>query len=391
MAVDWSRGDISHRLTVLALDPSKLTVRKEIDGVVSEGEISFDYYSDTRISADVSLIAPVGEQPWDGTSALRLTRTTIDYTGVIDESPIGTFFVKPSDDAVSWSDNGNMRTWKFHLVSMLYGIKTRTLVKPLAIGKGSKALDVVKSRVKSSLGRSPVIAGNAKNYSFSKTVEFDAGSTELSVIMDVLELAGDTITVDALGNVIVKPYVAPSKTGATFTVDSSDQRTLLIGPVDGGVARQSVPERTVISATGTVKVADGVYKSSGTNSDGTTHQAGDTKYKNEQKTYYAYAAAKSGHWSTKAIRGYTLDDYRHISDMEPFTQDQAQKLANRYLSEQQNNIVESLTHSLRYMPLREGDIEMLHHAGSSRRWQISSADLSLPSWVWRLQLKGGWA
>lgn len=364
MAVDWSRGDISHRLSVFMLDPNKLTVRRQVDGVVVGGELSLDYYSDTRASADISLIAPVGEQPWDGTAAMRLVRTTYDHTGVLDESPLGTFLVKPDDNAVSWSDYGDMRTWTFQLVSILYGVKSQVVTRPLAVGKGAKALATVKSRFKSPIGRTPKVYGNAKDYSFSSAVEYDAGTSELSVLMDILDKAGDRLTVDEWGVPTVKRYTAPSKLGATFSVDSSDPRTILVGPVKGGVARQAVPERVTVASTGT--------------------------YNKEQKTFYADAKAKSGHWSTHAVRGYTLDDFRNVSDMEPFTQAQAQKLANQYLKEQQNNVEESLSHSLLYRPLNAGDVERLTHAGETRRWMISSADLDLHSWVWRLQLKGGW-
>lgn len=365
MAVDWSRGDISHRLSVFMLDPSSLSVRGQAKGVVASGELSLDYYSDTRASADISIIAKVGDQPWDGTAAMRLVRTTYDYTGILDESPLGTFFVKPDENAVSWSDYGDMRTWTFQLVSILYGIKAQVLTRPLVLGKGAKALSTVKSRFKSPIGRTPSVDGNAKDYRFSSAVEYDAGTSELSVLMDILDKAGDRLSVNELGTPTVKRYTAPSKLGATFTVDSADPRTLLVGPVDGGVARQAVPERVIVSSTGT--------------------------YKDEQKTFYAYAKAKSGHWSTRAVRGYTLDDYRNVSDMEPFTQAQAQKLANQYLKEQQDNIEESLTHSLLYRPLKDGDVEKLTHGGETRRWLISSADLDLSSWVWRLQLKGGWS
>lgn len=390
MAVDWSRGDISHRLSVQLLDPVRLTVRGEVDGVVADGEVSLDYYSDTRASARISLVAPIGKQVWDGTAAMRLIRTTWDYTGVLDTAPLGTFLVKPDADAVSWSDDGDMRTWEFDLVSILYGTETQVLTRPLALGKGAKALDTVKARLKNPLGRTPTIAGNAKNYSFTKTVEYDAGTSELSVMLDLLDKAGDRLTVDEYGTINIGLYTAPSKLGATYSVDSSDPRTLLVGPVNGGVARQAVPERVTIAASGSIQVDDGEYKRSGTRSDGSSYSAGDPKYKSEQKTYYADAQAKSGHWSTHAIRGYTLDDFQSISDMEPFTQAQAQKLANAALAEHQNNIMESLSHSLRYMPLRAGDIELLTHAGETRRWQVASADLDLSSWVWRLQLKGGW-
>ena len=390
MAVDWSRGDISHRLSVFLLDPNKLTVRRQVNGVVREGEVSFDYYSDTRVSAQISLVAPIGEEPGDGNSAIRLVRTTYDHTGVLDEAPIGTFFVKPEDDAVSWSDVGDTRTWSFRLISILGGAEVQVLPKPVTMGKGAKVLSTVKSRFKNQLGRTATVAGNAKDYSFSKAVEYDAGTSELSLMLDLLDLAGDRLSVDDMGIPTVSLYRTPAKLGATFTVDSADPRTLLVGPVEGGSAKQAVPARVVVAANGSIDVANGTYKSGGTRSDGTTYRAGDTKYKSEQKTYYATAKAGSGHFSTKAVRGYTLDDFHSESDMEPFTQAQAQKLADTYLKTQQNNIVESISHSLRYRPLREGDIEQLTHAGETKRWMISSADLDLGTWVWKLDLKGGW-
>lgn len=389
MAVDWSRGDISHRLSVFMLDPSKLTVRREVSGVVVGGELSLDYDSDTRMSASISLITPIGQEPWDGTSAMRLVRTTWDYTGAIDEATLGTFLVKPDPNAVSWNDVGDMRTWTFDLVSILYGVRTQVLTRPLVMGKDAKVLKTVKDHFKNPLGRTPRITGNAADYSFSKAVTYDAGTSELSFINDLLEKAQDRLTVDENGTPVVDVYMAPRIKPVTFVVDSSDQRTLLIGPVAGGVARQGVPERVTVASSGSVQVADGKYTSAGTRSDGTKYKAGDTKYKSEQRTYYADAQASKGHWSTHAIRGYTLDDFRHVSDMEPFTQEKTQELATRYLLDQQE-YEEAITHSLRYRPLREGDVERLIHAGSSRKWFISTADLDLASWVWRLQLRGGW-
>lgn len=381
---DWTRGDLSHSLRLLMVDPLNLkSVRGELSGVVRSGSYELDYYSDTRMGASVTL---VGDHGWDGTSAIRVVHEVSDWTGLLWDEVLGTFYVPA--DGLKWRWEGDARISELDLRSTLHGMETNVCPSTLTIGKGSTTFGVLRNVCKT-ISRPYRIDSDAKDSKYSKAVTYPPNTSYLSVCMDVCDRAGNRVDVARDGTVVFHGYTAPSKKSASWEEDAGVPGTLVVGPISGGDAGLAVPERVIVSATGKVQVRDGTYATSGTRSDGTKYKKGDPKYKEEDRTITAKAVQPSGHRSRHAVRGFCIDDFIQVSDMTPFTQAQADKLAARYLKEA-SELVESMSHGLMYRPLREGDVERLTHRGETRRWQVASASLDLSTFAWSLELKGGW-
>lgn len=354
---DWTRGDLSHNLRVLMVDPLNLsTIRGELSNVEVDGQLNLDYYSDTRMSATIST---VGDDGWDGTAALRLVHEVHDYTGPLWTETLGTFYVPP--DGLTWEwENEETKRSQYSLVSTLYGLKTNKIsTDSMTIGKGATALGVMRTAF-SKTSRPYTILGGAKDSSYSQAVAIERSSDYLTVVMDACEKANDTLSVDANGKATVSAYVAPSSKAASWSDNPNNPNTLVIGPISGGDAGLAVPERVTVAAT------------------------------NGKESVIGKATQPAGHRSSHARRGFCIDDYITDATVSPFTNAQATKLAERYLKEQ-SQLVETLHHGLRYRPLREGDIEALTWPGTTtRRWQVASASLDFSTWTWELDLKGGW-
>lgn len=354
---DWTRGDLSHSLRVLTVDPLNLsTVRGELSNVQAQGQLTLDYYSDTRMSATISTL---GDDGWDGTSALRLVHEVSDYTGLLWTETLGTFYVPP--DGLTWEwENEETKANTYELVSTLYGVRANKVsTDSMAIGKGATALGVIRSAF-SKIRRPYRIVGGAKDSTYSQAVAIDRSSDYLSIVMDACDKANDRLSVDANGIVTVEAYAAPSSKAASWQDDPRNPNTLVIGTISGGDAGLAVPERVTISST------------------------------NGKDSVIGAATQASGHRSSHDRRGFCLDTYITDATVSPFTNAQAKKLADRYLKEA-SAPVESLSHGLRYRPLREGDVEALTWPGTTtRRWQVASANLDLTSWTWELSMKGGW-
>lgn len=381
---DWTRGDLSHNLRVIMVDPYNLKdVRGEVSYVERSGRYSLDYYADTRMGASLTL---VGAHGWDGISAIRLVHEVSDYTGLLWEETLGTFYV--TADGHKWEWVGDTRVDTLELKSTLYGMETNVTPNTFTIGKNAKALSVLK-RVCKIISRPHRVDKGTRDAGYSKAVTYPPGTSYLSICMKVCDKAGDRVDVARDGTVVFHTYTPPSKKSPAWYDDTSVEGTLISAPFSGGDAKLAVPERVVVSATGKEKVRDGTYQRAGQRSDGTTYKKGDPKYKEVDKTITATAVQPSGHLSRHAVRGFCIDDFIQLSDMSPFTQSQADKLAKQYLKEA-SELVEEASCTMGFRPLREGDVFSLTHAGETRRWQIASADLDLNTFTWSLQLKGGW-
>lgn len=352
-AIDWSRGDLSHRLRVLMLDPQNLTtVRGELRNVNVGGKLDLSYYSDTRMGASIDT---AGDDGWDGSAALRLVHEVHDFTGLLLTEPLGTFHVTKRD----WKKTDGGETGaSYTLSSPLAGLASAKVPINYGIGRGVKALDAMR-KVFGQTTTPYAIAGGARNYTFSKAVIYEPGTTFISILFDLCDRSNNRLSVDALGRVTVSPYVSPTSKAPSFTTDASDERGQFVPQLTGGDAALERYGRVIVAA------------------------------KDGDRLITAQASAPAGNRASERYRGYTKDDFRQLNDMSPFTKAQAQALAKRYLNADLTTD-QKCSHSLTYRPLREEDVELLTIGGSSYRWHVYSASLDLASWTWNLDLRGGW-
>lgn len=352
---DWTRGDLSHRLQVLMVDPLNLsTIRGELEGVVRGGSYDLGYYTDTRMGASIKTFTPSGPDNWDGTAALRLVHIVSDYTGDLWQETLGTFYVTGRDWEIS---EGNYST-DYKLSGTLHGLETNVTPRSYTVAKGARALDVIK-RIMKTTSRPYYIEGGARNVAYSSPVVYDAGTSYLSILFDVCDRSRNRLNVVRDGRVVVGPYTAPSQKAATFSTVAGDPHGLFIGPFSTGDAGLELPERAIVEAT------------------------------KDNKTITGTAIAKAGTRQRHNRRGYGIDDFRTLTNLSPFSQKQADALAARYLATADTE-ERTAEHGLLYRPLREGDIELLTVGNDTRRWHIKNAKLDLASWTWDLSLRGGW-
>lgn len=345
-AVDWSRGDLSHRFEVLQVDPLNL---KDVRGRIQEpsgGELDLDYYGDTRMAAKVEEFG----SSWDGTSALRIVHTVYDYTGDLFTETLFTGYVTKA------SHRKSVRTYE--LASTLHGLETNVNPGAFTISAGSKALSVCKL-IFDRVSRPYRIEPGAGDYLFNGAVVYEPGSSYLSILFDIMDKSGNRISTDENGIVTISKYVRPSKRTPDWDESTADIRTCIIGAPEYSDNSMTMPERSIVHAE---KDGDSITVTS---------------------------LAPSGTHTRHAVRGYCIDDWHEENDLSPFTRAAAQKLADEYLS----NALEldnEMYHGLLYRPLREGMVERLADNGEVRRWQVADAALDFNSWTWEINFKGGW-
>ena len=352
MAIDWTRGDLRHGLTVLQVDPTDLTdVRGELRGVTG-GKLDLQYYGDTRMGAKLET---TGAHDWDGSAALRLVHTVSDYTGVLLVEPIFTGFVTEA----SWEGESDARKVSWTLNSTLHAMESAVVGWPYSVAAGSKALGVI-AQMCASLGRPCRIDQSAHEYLFSSNKVYEAGSTYASILFDVCDRSDNRMSVDAEGVVTFSAYELPASRGVDYDASELGERGAVIGPVSGDAMGLDAPARVVVRA-----------------------EDGD-------KSVTGAALAPDGSPSSAKVRGFRNDRFETVSDLTPFTTEAARALAQRYLDADLSE-VPAIKHGLLYHPLREGAIERLTmRDGSTARWMVSGASLDLTKWTWELDLKGGW-
>lgn len=345
-AVDWSRGDLSHRFEAFQVDPLNLV---DVRGRIAEpsgGELNLDYYGDTRMAAKVEEFG----SSWDGTSALRIVHTVYDWTGDLLTETLFTGYVTKV--------NRRNDTVTYELASTLHGLETNVTPGAFSVSAGSKALDVCK-RIFKTVSRPYRIEPDAGDYLFSGAVVYEAGSSYLEILFDLMDKSGNRISTDEDGIVTISRYVRPMLRTPDWDESTAYERTCIVGAPEYSDNSMTAPERVIVHA----------------------EKDGDT--------VTVTSLAPSGTFTRHAVRGYCIDDYHEENDLSPFTRAAAQKLADQYLATALEPNRE-MFHGLLYRPLREGMVERLRDRGETLRWQVSDATLDFSTWVWEINFKGGW-
>jgi hypothetical protein len=351
-AVDWSRGDLTHGVYALMVDPGNLAdVRGQLRGVTG-GRLDLAYYGDTRMGAE---LVTHGAHEWDGSAAIRVVHTVSDYAGQLLQETLFTGYVT----AAAWEGEGADLVTTWTLSGTLHGAEADVAETGYSVAKGSSALEVI-GKICRTIGRPFVIGPTAVEYVLGSNKVYEAGTAWLSVLNDLANASGNRIGVDELGRLTVERYVAPSSRGVDWVADEREPRGMVIGEVTGDIGELDAPDRVVVRAENGDSVVTGM------------------------------AYAPSGSSVSKGVRGYRVTRFEVASDLSPFTVDSARTLAKRYLDESGGELP-AIHHGLMYRPMREGMIERLtRRDGTSARWMVSGASLDLSAWTWDLDLKGGW-
>lgn len=345
---NWTKGAIEHDLHAVMVDPLTLKdVRGQLAGTNRAGALTLKYYGDTRAGLTLTTTVREGESDgWDGTAALRLVHTVGEWS-----EDLFTGYVTD----VSYEDASGMRTTSYTLNSVLYGLSAEYVGNPYTVGAGAMGLDVLKNLFKHCSKPYSVGAGVA-DYRFGKATVYTPDQTILNVAYDVADKMTDRLGVSADGTITVTKYTSPAKRSPDFELDTSDARAVTIAPVSYSDNRLEKPARAIVVAT-----------------------QGDEQL-------VGIATVGSGSEYAAARRGYTLDSYYMETDLDPFTQERANAVAQTRLKTA-SDFSATIELETMYMPLQTGAIVRLSHAGGTANYLISVATLDLGSWLWKLTLK----
>lgn len=326
-AYDWRDLTRQGKFTFQCVSPSNLNdVYGELEGVdLSSSSLEWAYYTDTRTSGQLSIIG----DGWVRGSYIRAIYEIPEWGF---STVLGTYIVTSDDSSRA---NG---AWHYdvQLQSTLYGLSTDKLVRPRTIATNASALSAIKTIVSEAQYYQGVYSG-AKDVKVKTPQVLETGTTRLAALYSLCTLTSNRLDVDPRGRVTVSPYVLPSAKVPKYRIDLTDPR----GIAHDDLSRSTNWHEMVDTVAVSFKYSESVKK-------------GD-KTESVQREINAYAKVSANLHQAHQKRGYTITDFRSLSELSPQTQAQAQKLANQYLKEQAAELVEwELT--TEYLPLTEGDV-----------------------------------
>lgn len=364
MALDWKDLTREDRLTFLMVSPTSLNdVYGELEGVdLSNSSLDAAYYTDVRTSGTLSVVG----DGWVRGSLIRVVHEVPSWGW---KRTIGTYIV--TDDMASRS-NG---VWRYDLTlqSMLYGLSTDLLVRPWTIAKNAMALKAMRDCLNAAVYKHTIVSG-ANDYKLKTPQVMESGTSRLACLYSLCTMANDRLDVNPNGYVTVSKYVKPASLAPSARIDLSDPRGIALDDLSRSTDWLQMVDTAAVS----FKYSDTVKK----NGKSTT----------VQKEINAYAKVSSSLHQAHGVRGFTVTDFRSLSELTPQTAARAQQLANQYLKE---NAPELVTWELTttYLPVWEGDVvELVVHDGLNayqgiRKCLVRNVELDLGTMTMHLTLK----
>lgn len=364
MALDWKDLTREDKLTFLMVSPTNLNeIYGELDGVdLSSSSLDAEYYTDTRTSGSLTVVG----DGWIRGSLIRVVHSVPAWGWT---RTLGTYIVT-NDEAKR--ENG---VWKYELTlqSMLFGLSTDLLVRPWTVAKNAMAIKAMRDCLNAAAFKHTIVSG-ANDYKLKTPQVMESGTSRLACLYSLCTMANDRLDVDGNGCVTVSKYVNPASKVPSARIDLSDPR----GVAFDDLTRSTDWLQMVDIAAVSFKYSDSVKKGN--------------KTETVQREINAYAKVSSSMHQAHAQRGYTVTDFRSVSELTPQTAAQAQKLANQYLKENAPELVEwELTTT--YLPVWEGDVvELVVHDGMEqykgiRKCLVKGVSLDLGSMTMELTLK----
>lgn len=361
MAYDWKDTTRIDRLKFEMVSSTNLNnVYGELAGVdLSGSSLDAAYYTDLRTSGTLA----VRGDGWVRGSRIRITHEVPawGYSNVL-----GTYFV--TADPASRHHGG----WDYELTleSTLRGISEDRFVRPWTIAKNAMAVTAMKT----CLGNAamPYDVSRATNLKFKTPRVIESGTSRLEALYSLCDSSRNRVDVRGDGTIVVAPYVKPANKTPKFRIDLADPRGIAFDDLSRESDWLTMPDTVGVS----FKYSD---KPEGAK-------------KSIQKEIDAYAKVSSGLHQAHAVRGYTITDFYSLSEMEPKTAAQAQKLANSYLKKGAAELV-SWELTTTYIPVWEGDVvELVVHDGMAayrgvRKCLVKNVTLDLQHMTMQLTLK----
>lgn len=353
--MDWH--DLTRRgiVTVTMVNPTDLDATMgELVGVdLSGSSLSYGYYADTRVTGKLRVVG----DGWERGSWLRIGYRIPEWEW---SRELGTFIVT-SDTATR--EKGAW-TYELDLQSALYGLSTDLLVRPWAIAKNAMAITAMRQCV--AAGGGTIVTSGARDYRLKSAKVVETGTSRLSALYALCDMANDRLDVDGHGRVVVAPYQPPSERSATLTIDLADRR---------GVAQDGITRTTDWLQMPTVAAVQYTYN------DGS-----------KQREITASATVASTAHQSMANRGYTVTDMHQLTEMAPATAQRANQLARQYLA---NDAIEHVEWEVTtaYLPISAGDVvELVVHDGlkayqGARKCLVKTCELELGTMTMQLTLK----
>lgn len=359
MAIDWRDQTRRDVLTFQMVSPTNVDLTYgELDGVdLSGSSLTAGYYTDTRTSGKLR----VAGDNWVRGSMIRVIHEVPEWGW---RRELGTYLV--TDDGAT-REHGE---WVYELTlhSRLYGLSTDKHPRTWTIAKRARALKAMQDSLKAA-GCPYVLHGpRDKTYGGAKVVE--SGTTRLAALFDIANTSGNRLDVDGHGRVTISPNISPSSRAASHVIDLRDER---------GVAEDGISRTTDWLEMADVAVVSHKYSS---------RQGG----KSVERELTGIARVSGSTHQAHAKRGYTVTNFKSVSDMSPETSARAQALANEALKKEQRELVEWQLTSM-YLPVWEGDVVQLNvYDGlpdyrGQRKCLVKALDLELEHMTMKLTLK----
>ena len=356
--MDWKDLTRTDRIIVQQLDPSGLdSVIGELEGVeLSKASLDAAYYSDTRTGGKLDVVG----DGWQRGSFLRIIHEVPEW-GYSNE--LGTYIV--TDDGAQ-RENG---IWRYSLTlqSMLYALDLDRLVRPWTIAKNAMAMTAVQQII-GQTNFELVRTGN--DYKVKSAQVLESGTSRLSALFSLCNMAGNRLDVDGHGRIQIERYQTPASKAPKWRIDLADPRGIALDGLSRSTDWLEMPD--------TVAVAHKYSDTSGS--------------KTVEREINAVARVGSGAHQSAAVRGYSIVDFREVTEMSPRTAARAQQLAASYLANDSRELVEwELTTT--YLPIWEGDVvELVVHDGDidyqgARKCLVKSITLDLQPLRMKLTLK----
>lgn len=363
MAYDWKDQTRIDTLKFEMVSPTNLTdVYGELDGVdLSGSSLDAAYYTDLRTSGTLA----VRGDGWVRGSRIRITHEVPDwgYSNVL-----GTYYVT-ADPA---SRHHGEWSYELTLESALRGLSEDKLVRPWTIAKNAMALTAIRKCIGDAY--LPYDVSGANDMKVKTPQVLESGTTRLEALYSLCTLANNRVDVRSDGTITVKPYVLPSIKTPVFRIDLADPRGIAFDDLSRESDWLTMPDTAAVS----YKYSDTVQKNG--------------KSETVQREINAWAKVPTGVHQAHAVRGYTITDFRSLSELEPRTAVNAQKMADRYLKEDAAELVTwELTTT--YIPIWEGDVvELVIHDGDPfyqgiRKCLVKAVTLDLHHMTMQLTLK----
>lgn len=357
--IDWRDQRRTNNIKVTMVSPTNLEATYgELEGIdLSGSSLSAGYYVDTRTSGTLAVVG----DGWIRGSFLRVAYEIPewDYRRVL-----GTYLV--TDDGASRS-NGKW-DYELQLQSTLFALSTEKGKRPWTIAQGASAKRAIKQILEAA--NRPYIDKNSRDYIFASPVVMESGTSVLARLFALTKPSNNRLDVDGNGYVTISPYVLPDSKVPILEIDLLDPRGIAHDDLTRYTDWLQMPTEVALS-----------YKYTETVNGAAT-----------EREITAWATISANKHAARAIRGYTVTDFRTISDMNPQTQAQAQKLVNEYLKgDSREHVTWNIT--TQYLPIWEGDvITLVVHDGMEqyrgiRKCLVKNVELDLQFMQMQLTLK----